>query len=403
MTTEAVTTESPGLEQLSDRLEELLTRYPPGSTDPQVFWGAQYDAGLAWVHFPLGLGGLDAPVAYQEVVADRLRSAGVGSNALRNFIGIGTVAPTLVAYGTDDQQALLRPLFTCAQIWCQLFSEPEAGSDLAALRTTAERDEDGWRLNGHKVWTTLAHVARFGFVIARTNSEVSKHKGLTCFMVDLQAPGVTVRPIRQITGEAEFNEVLFDDVYVPDDYRIGPVDGGWQVTVSTLMNERTHNGEIAKKPRGDGPIAHAMRLWRTHPSPDPLLRDRLVRDWITAEAIRLTALRSEQHRRAGTVGAEGSVLKLVIGEFTQEVMDLCVDLEGLDGALIEDYEMRQPDTMAESTMGDGHGVIDIAKAFLNARSSTIGGGTTEMQRNAIAERLLGLPRDARPGPAGTTT
>ena len=166
--------------------------------------------------------------------------------------------------------------------------------------------------------------------------------------------------------------------------------------MSTLMNERAHNGEIAKKPRGDGPIGHALRLWHEQAQPDMLLRDRLVRDWVTAEAIRLTALRSEQRRKSGQAGAEGSVLKLVIGEFTQEIMDLCVDLKGVDGALIDDYELRQPDTMAESTMGDGHDDVDIAKAFLNARSSTIGGGTTEMQRNTIAERLLGLPRDSRP-------
>jgi alkylation response protein AidB-like acyl-CoA dehydrogenase len=266
----------------------------------------------------------------------------------------------------------------------------------------AVRDGGSWVITGHKVWTTLAHVSHYGFLIARTNPEVSKHRGLTCFIVDMTAPGVTVRPIRQITGEAEFDEVIFDNVVVDDGMRIGAVDSGWHVTMSTLMNERNHNGELAKKPRGQGPIAHAMRLWREGGSGDPVMQDRLVRDWITAEAIRLTALRSEQQRVAGTVGAEGSVLKLVIGEFTQEVMDLCVDLAGLDGALVEDYEMRQPDTMAESTMGDGQDAIDVTKAFLNARSSTIGGGTTEMQRNAIAERLLGLPRDGGGAAVGRT-
>jgi alkylation response protein AidB-like acyl-CoA dehydrogenase len=181
---------------------------------------------------------------------------------------------------------------------------------------------------------------------------------------------------------------------VPDSARLGAVDDGWRVTLSTLMSERSHNGEIAKKPRGKGPIAHAVRLWQEQEQPDPILRDRLVRDWITAEAIRLTALRSEQRRTEGVAGPEGSVLKLVIGEFTQEVMDLCVDLCGLDGALIEDYVIRRPETMGESNMGDGNEPMDIAKAFLNARSSTIGGGTTEIQRNAIAERMLGLPRDS---------
>jgi alkylation response protein AidB-like acyl-CoA dehydrogenase len=396
--TEQPAVDSGELAEVSRRIDALLAEFPPTSTAPTIFWGAQYDAGLAWVHFPVGLGGLGAPAALQEIVAERLRAAGAESNALRNFVGIGTVAPTLVNYGTDEHKAMLRPLFTCEQIWCQLFSEPEAGSDLAALRTSALRDGDVWRLSGHKVWTTLAHVSQFGFCIARTNPDAGKHHDLSCFIVDMAAPGVTVRAIRQITGEAEFNEVFLDEVLVEAGGLVGPIDQGWRVTMSTLMSERAHNGEIAKKPRGDGPIAHALRLWKEQSDPDPLLRDRLVRDWITAEAIRLTAMRAEQRRTPGMAGAEGSILKLVIGEFTQEVMDLCVDLTGLDGALIEDYEMRRPDTMAESTMGDGHGSIDVTKAFLNARSSTIGGGTTEMQRNAIGERLLGLPRDARPTP-----
>ena len=379
--------------EINDLVDELLAANPPATTPEARFWGAQFDAGLAWVHFPRGLGGLGAPAGLQSVIDDRLRAAEAPNNALRNFVGLGTVAPTIVRFGTTEQYARLRPLFTCGEIWCQMFSEPDAGSDLAALSTSAVQDGRIWTLNGHKVWTTMAHIAHYGFVITRTNTEVSKHRGLTCFMIDMAEPGVTVRPIRQITGEAEFNEVFLDDVSVDDAFRIGPIDEGWRVTMSTLMNERNHNGDIAKKPRGKGPIGHALRLW--HARPDPTLRDRLIRDWITAEAIRLTALRSEQRRGEGEPGAEGSVLKLVIGEFTQEVMDLCVDLQGLDGVLIEDYEMRQPVTMAESTMGDGTDDVDISKAFLNARSSTIGGGTTEIQRNTIAEKLLGLPRDVQ--------
>ena len=380
---------------LDARVEALLERFPPESTSETEFLAAQFDAGLAWVHFPAGLGGLELPAGMQEEINERLRRAGAPSNKLRNFVGVGTVAPTLLAEGSAEQRhRFLRPLFSCEEIWCQLFSEPDAGSDLAALRTTAVREGDAWVVDGHKVWTTLAHRARWGLLIARTNPEAAKHRGLTVFVVDMQAPGVTVRPIRQISGEAEFNEVLLADVVVPDSHRVGPVDEGWRVTMDTLMSERAHNGDMAKKPRGVGPIAHALRLWNSGRCVGgPVLRDRLVKNWIESEAIRLTAVRAEHLRKAGTPGSESSVLKLVIGEYTQRVMDLCMDLAGEDALVISDYVMRQPELTGETNMGDGTEETDIAKAFLNARSSTIGGGTTEMQRNAIAERILGLPRD----------
>jgi alkylation response protein AidB-like acyl-CoA dehydrogenase len=383
---------------LRARTDALLAEHPPGSVSETDFLAAQFDAGLAWVHFPAGLGGSGWPAALQEVVDARLRAAGAPSNKLRNFVGVGTAAPTLLANGSDEQRRrFLRPLFSCEEIWCQLFSEPDAGSDLAALRTRAVRDGDHWIVTGHKVWTTMAHRSRWGLLIARTNPDVPKHRGLTVFVVDMRDPGVTVRPIRQISGEAEFNEVLLADVVVPDSDRIGPVDEGWQVTMATLMSERAHNGEMAKKPRGFGPIAHALRLWADHGgAPGPVLRDRLVQNWIETEAIRLTAARAEQRSRAGTQGSEASVLKLVIGRSTQQVMDLCMDLAGDDALLISDYVLRQPDVTGETNMGDGTEEVDIAKAFLNARSSTVGGGTTEMQLNAIAERILGLPRDPTP-------
>jgi alkylation response protein AidB-like acyl-CoA dehydrogenase len=380
------------------RVDELLSTHPPATLGEAEFLAAQFDAGLAWVHFPAGLGGLGLPAERQDEVTERLAAAGAPSNKLRNFVGVGTVAPTLLANGSDEQcRRFLRPLYCCAEIWCQLFSEPEAGSDLASLRTSAVRDGDDWIVNGHKVWTTMAHRSRWGLLIARTNPGAAKHRGLTVFVVDMRAPGVTLRPIRQISGEAEFNEVLLDDVAVPESHRVGPVDEGWRVTMATLMSERTHNGDMAKKPRGFGPIAHALRLWAARGGAQgPVLRDRLVQNWIETEAIRLTASRAEQLCKIGTPGAEASVLKLVIGESTQRVMDLCMDLAGDDALLISDYEMRQPEVTGETNMGGGTEETDIAKAFLNARSSTIGGGTTEMQRNAIAEKLLGLPRDPIP-------
>src|SRR6185312_2884527 len=187
----------------------------------------------------------------------------------------------------------------------------------------------------------------------RTNPDVPKHRGLTCFVVDMQQPGVTVRPIRQISGEAEFNEVFLTDVQVPDSDRIGPIDEGWRITMSTLMSERAHNADVAKKPRGFGPIGYAVRLWQQSPRTDLLLRDRLMQCWIDAESIRLTAIRGEQNANAHGAGPEASVLKLAIGELTQRILELCMDISGDAGLLVDDYTMHQPDVTGATNMGDG--------------------------------------------------
>ena len=382
--------------RVDERIAELLGAFDPQVADRAAIWGAQYDLGLAWVAFPEGLGGLGVHPSLQERVNNRLAAAGVTSNYLHNFVGVGTAAPTIVAFGTAEQQRrLLRPLFTCEEVWCQLFSEPGAGSDLANVATRAERDGDEWVINGHKVWTTMGHIAKWGILVARSNPELPKHQGLTYFLVDMTLPGVEVRPLRQISGEAEFNEVIFTDCRVPDWSRVGEPGSGWRVTVGTLMSERAHNGDSAKKPRGVGPIAHAMRTWRDSGSTDPVLRDELMRLWTEAEVIRLTALRADAQRTSGVPGPEGSVLKLAIGILPQKILDLCVRLRGADGMLISNYDYTQPAIMAEDRMGDGSEDIDVVKAFLNARSNTIGAGTTEIQRNTIGERVLGLPVEAR--------
>jgi alkylation response protein AidB-like acyl-CoA dehydrogenase len=382
--------------RVTERTAQLLEGWDPQSTSPRDLWGAQFDLGLAWVHFPVGLGGLDVAPRLQEVVNAALRSAGAPSNALRNFIGIGTAAPTIVAYGTEEQKhRLLRPTFTCDEIWCQLFSEPSAGSDLASLATQAERDGDEWVVNGHKIWTSMGHIARWGILIARSDPHVPKHRGLTYFLLDMQTDGVEVRPLRQISGEAEFNEVILHDVRIADDMRLGEPGEGWRVTMATLMSERAHNGDLATRQRGLGPIAHAMRVWR-QTGGSPVARDRLLQLWVQAEVVRLTSLRAAQQRESGVRGPEGSILKLAVGAFPQHVMDLCLELLGPAGMLIDNYNMDQPDVLGEDRMGDGTTPVDIAKAFLNARSSTIGGGTTEVQRTTIAERVLGLPAEPRP-------
>ncbi|MDQ1466094.1 MAG: hypothetical protein QOH10_509, partial [Actinomycetota bacterium] len=224
-------------QRVLDLCEQLLREHDPVTTPAVEFLGAQFDLGLAWVHFPEGNGGLGLSPRLMNVVNARLGEAKAPSPYGRNPIGYGMGAPTVVTHGSDVQRKrYLRPLFTGEEIWCQLFSEPGAGSDVAGLSTRAVRDGDEWVVNGQKVWTTLAHVSRFGMLIARTDPDAPKHKGLTYFVVDMKAPGVEVRPLVQITGEAEFNEVYFTDVRIPDDERLSDVGEGWRVSITTLMN-----------------------------------------------------------------------------------------------------------------------------------------------------------------------
>src|SRR5438309_10178870 len=258
-----------------ERVEQLLRDNDPKKTDPTTFLGAQYDLGLAWVHFPEGYGGLGLSPKLQKTINERVVAAGGPTPYYRNPIGHGMGAPTVVTHGSDDQKRrYLLPLFTGEECWCQLFSEPGAGSDVAGLSTRAVRDGDEWVVNGQKVWTTLAHISRWGMLVARTDPEQPKHKGMTYFVVDMTQPGVEVRPLRQITGEAEFNEVYFTDARVPDAERLGDVGDGWRVSLTTLMNERVSiGGAIA--PRASGPIAAALSIWDKRPDKDPAARQRL--------------------------------------------------------------------------------------------------------------------------------
>ena len=197
------------------RTERLLAEHL--GAPQEEFWAAQFDLGLAWIHFPEGKGGLGLDPGFQDLVDERLIAANAPQNLLRNMMGVGMAGPTLIAFGTEEQQRrLLRPTFTCEEIWCQMFSEPGAGSDVASLSTSAVRDGDEWVVNGQKVWTSMAHVARWGLLLVRTDPDVPKHRGLSYFYIDMHQPGVEVRPLRQMTGEAEFNEIFFTDARVPD-------------------------------------------------------------------------------------------------------------------------------------------------------------------------------------------
>lgn len=376
---------------VKERIEQLLDDVDPAHTD--AFRQAQYDLGLAWVHFPEGFGGLGLPPSHQRTIDTQLGAAGAPSMTVRHFFGLTMAGPTMVTHGSDELRArLLRRTFTGEDAWCQLFSEPGAGSDLAGLSCRAVRDGDEWVVNGQKVWNTAAHIAERGMLVARTDPDARKHKGLTYFALDMHAPGVDVRPLRQMTGEAEFNEVYLTDVRVPDADRIGDVGEGWRVAMTTLMNERTTIGGGAGPPgRGSGAIAEAVRIWHDEVAEQrPADRDRLARAWIEAEVLRLTNMRAGENRKAGNPGPEGSIAKLMFAGVNMRIYELCVDLLGSDALVDYDYTMRRAEHLG-LTGPPG----SSRKMFLRARANSIEGGTSEIQRNIIGERVLGLPGDIR--------
>jgi len=367
----------------------LLAEFPPDTTSERDFWGAQFDAGLAWVQFPEGYGGLGVSPSEQAIVSTMLEEAGASQrNRLINILGIGMGAPVINTFGTDDQKAKLRPMFVTDEIWCQMFSEPGAGSDVAALSTRAVKDGEEWIVNGQKVWTTLGHLAKWGMLVARTDPDVPKHQGLTYFLVDMEAEGVEVRPLRQITGEAEFNEVYFTDVRIPDSMRVGEIGDGWRVAIATLMNERVAIGGNVM-PRESGSIGDLMNVWKERRPDDPAKQDALMKLWIEAEAMRLTAIRAGQAREAGTPGPEGSTGKLHWAEANKRIYEFGMELLGPDAMLFTDYSYRAPS--AEQRRDDK----DIREKFLRSRANSIEGGTTQIMKNILGERVLGLPGEPR--------
>ncbi|GAC1374793.1 MAG: acyl-CoA dehydrogenase family protein [Acidimicrobiales bacterium] len=380
-------------DQVTALVDRLLGEADPRSTDSVEFRGRQYDLGLAWVHFPEGLGGLGLPPTHQRIIEERVRAAGARPAGSREFFGLTMAGPTVVTHGGDELRSrMLRRMFTGEDAWCQLFSEPGAGSDLAGLACKAVRDGDEWILNGQKVWNTLAHIADRGMLVARTNPEAPKHKGVTYFALDMHAPGVEVRPLRQMTGEAEFNEVYLTDVRVPDADRIGDVGEGWRVAMTTLTNERTTIGGGSGPPgRGSGAISEAVRIWKEEVADkNAVQRDRLVHAWVEAEALRLTNIRAAQNRKAGNPGPEGSIAKLMFAEVNKKIYELCIDLLGPAALVDYDYTMRRAESLG-LTGPPG----SSRKMFLRARANSIEGGTSEIQRNILGERILGLPGDVR--------
>ncbi|PPS87158.1 acyl-CoA dehydrogenase family protein [Streptomyces sp. MH60] len=376
--------------ELRRRTRELLAAHPPATTDRLDFLRARFDAGLAWVHYPEGLGGLGAPRALQAVVDAELAAADAPDNDPRRIgIGLGMAAPTILQYGTEEQQRrLLRPLWTGEEVWCQLFSEPGAGSDLAALGTRAVRDGEDWVVNGQKVWTSSAHLARWAILIARTDPDVPKHRGITYFVCDMTDPGVEVRPLRQITGEAEFNEVFLTGVRIPDSRRLGGIGDGWRVAQTTLNNERVAIGGTPI-PREGGMIGKIAATWRERPDLRTHdLHQRLLGLWVEAEVARLTGVRLRQQLAAGQPGPEGAGMKLNFARLNQEISGLEVELLGEEGLLYDDWTMRRPELVDFTGRDAGY-------RYLRSKGNSIEGGTSEVLLNIVAERVLGLPAEPR--------
>jgi alkylation response protein AidB-like acyl-CoA dehydrogenase len=371
-----------------DRVRRLLAAHPPDTTPAREFLAAQFDAGLAWVHFPAGHGGLGIDRATQLGVDELLRDAGAPAPPLECIIGLGMAAEVLVAHGTAGQRTRhLRPIFTGEEIWCQLFSEPGAGSDIAGLATRAEQAVGGWRVTGQKVWTSLAHLARFGLLAARSDPTVPKHRGLTFFILDMAAPGVDIRPIRQITGDGEFNEVYLDAVRIDDSQRLGDVGGGWDVILTTLMSERVALGAGLAGSAGES-IGRLLDLWRSDRAVrDPVLRDRVAAAWILATAHGRLVERAAEDVRAGRAGPAGSLGKLSGTRLSQELTELTLDILGAAGALYGSYAMQRHRA--------AHDDRTPGRAFLRARANTIEGGTSEVMRSIVGERVLGLPGEPR--------
>ena len=375
------------------KLDELI-QFRSQTDDIKEFWGKQFDLGLAWVQFPEGAGGLGLNPKYQLIITETLRNEGISQqNRLANILGIGMGAPTIVEYGTQEQiQTYLRPMFTTEEIWCQLFSEPGSGSDLASLSTKAVDDGDGFIVNGQKVWTTLGHLAKWGLIVTRTDPDVPKHRGLTFFIVDMESEGVDVRPLRQITGEAEFNEVYFTDVKIPKENILGSLGDGWRVSLAILMIERVAIGGNVRE-RGSGAPGHLVQLWNDKDLDDPVSRDKLIKLWIEQEAVRLTNVRAFENREKGTPGPEGSTSKLYEAEINKASYEFGMEMLGNDALLFpRGYTLTQPELNFEN---ETFGFTDTQSLFLRSRANSIEGGTSEIMRNIIAERVLGLPGEPK--------
>jgi len=342
-----------------------------------------YDAGYAAITWPKPYGGREATPMQSFIFSQEMSGFDVPQGVYT--IGLGMIGPTIITHGTEEQkQHFIPPMIEGGEIWCQLWSEPNAGSDVASLETRAERDaaSGDWVLNGQKVWTTGAHYCDWGLIIARTDPDAPKHRGITAFIVDMHAAGVEVRPLKQMNGSEGFNEVFFTDVHVPDDQRVGDVNDGWRVALTTLMNERFAIG-VGGGGSTVGPLLKLARSTRTNNGDtafdDAAIRQELAQIYILGRLLTLTGYRSlTKIAKGGIPGPEGSAMKLVTTKLASMVGETSTKILGLRGVLIGD---QAPD----------EGVW--ANAYLTAPGIHIAGGTDEIMKNIIGERVLGLPKE----------
>jgi alkylation response protein AidB-like acyl-CoA dehydrogenase len=341
-----------------------------------------FDSGYTGITWPDAYGGGGLAQSFQAIWFEEMARAGVPDHL--GLIGLDMAGPTIIEWGSDEQKKRLLPaILRCDEIWCQGFSEPGSGSDLAAARTSAVLDGDSWVVNGQKTWSSFAHYADWCILVVRTDTEVPKHRGLSYLLVDMHSPGVEVRPVRQLTGDPEFNEIFFTDVRVPLGSMLGEPGDGWKVALTTLSHERgTYGVKLAAEL--DSTMRAAVALLSRpgpdgrRPADDPLVRDRLAELWIELQALRITNLRAlSELVRSGVPGAEATISKLHWSELNQQLMQLVTESLGPAGLEV------------------GEGAVDGGRwsyGRLRSRGNTIEAGTSEILRNIIAERVVGLPR-----------
>ncbi|MGH3322203.1 MAG: acyl-CoA dehydrogenase family protein [Streptosporangiaceae bacterium] len=372
---------------LEAALPEGWARRPPGRGRTDVAFAREWSrtlsaAGYVGLTWPKEYGGRGLPPTHQAIYLEE--AARVNAPDHIGVIGLNMAGPTIMAWGSDEQKKrYLPPLLAGEEVWCQGFSEPGTGSDLASVRARAVQDGDDWVVTGQKVWSSWAHIADWCILLVRTDPDAPKHKGLSYLLVDMHAPGVEVRPLRQITGEAEFNEIFLSDVRVPTESMLGGPGDGWRVAMTTLLHERGTLGfalsaalsrqvtrlvELARQPASDG----------RRPADDPVVRDAVAREWIELQALRFTNYRAlTALMQSGVPGPEGSVAKLAWSEANQRLTKLAVQVQGLAGQLA-----------GEDAVWDGY----WQHQQLRSRGNTIEAGTSEILRGIVAERVLGLPR-----------
>ena len=383
---------SPSEQAFRDELRGWLEQNHPGeppADDSEAFefsrrWQRKlHDAHWAGVSWPKEYGGRGATLVEQALFYEEMVRAKAPRTA--NVLGLVMGGPVVIHHGTEEQkQRYLEPILSAEEIWCQGFSEPDAGSDLASLKTRAVKRNGGWVVTGQKVWTTLAHEAKWCMLVARSDPDAPKHQGLTYFLMDMEQDGVEVKPLVQITGEAEFNEIFMDEVFIPDENVIGGVGNGWAVAITTLMNERSGLAFAAQAAleiavRKVIELAGSTVRNGTSLSKDPVVRDELAQLFMESEIFRITNLRGlSKIMKTGVPGPEGSLGKWQWAEVNQHLMELAMEIEGPYSQFADG---------SEYSLGG-----DWQYQFLRTRANSIEGGTTDILRNIVAERVLGLPK-----------